>query len=329
MEIDELQELVAKQLAVMGMSARQASLLSVGRADFVRDIKNGSMPSFDKALSLLGVLGLSVEFHERTEGIAAQMVREQENALPDMSHFAKEFLNDGLLHSEKTTEIEMPPDGFAAFQAGQDAARDAARWREEVDEKLILILKAIADMRARMLHDATVSAGGAEGQAPPGDKPKSPDAIAEPVMEYPFAADVRAAAGAGEMVFDDSADFRIAIPAGQVATWADHASIVCLRVVGESMVPTLAPDAMLAVDRSQTEPIKNQIFVIHTEDGLVVKRLNRASKRWQLLSDNPARAPRMVEQTDRIVGRVAWSGSLMGGGKPQPKPNERDTDNGK
>ena len=53
------------------------------------------------------------------------------------------------------------------------------------------------------------------------------------------------------------------------------------------------------------------MFVVRDGNGLVIKRLKRVGRGWRLVSDNPAYSARKkVGKEDRIIGRVAWTGTL-------------------
>jgi phage repressor protein C with HTH and peptisase S24 domain len=132
----------------------------------------------------------------------------------------------------------------------------------------------------------------------------------EDVITLAFAEDVRAAAGSGEMIFEEAADHRIAVPRAILPTWVHPSGLICIRAAGDSMTPTLNDGDLILLDRKHTEPRNKQVFVIHTDDGLVVKRLREDDGGWEMASDNPAYLPRRVVEEDRIVGRVAWSGPL-------------------
>ena len=128
-----------------------------------------------------------------------------------------------------------------------------------------------------------------------------------------FISYARAAAGPDEPVFDETepTEVRYAFHKSVLPAWAREKSLLCIEAVGDSMTPTLSEGDLILLDRSQTELVNGQMFVIRTGDGLVVKRLKRVGRTWRLVSDNPAYPPRSVSKDDRVLGRVAWSG-------PQP-----------
>ena len=143
-----------------------------------------------------------------------------------------------------------------------------------------------------------------------GDLPPSAESAGEDVITLAFAEDVRAAAGSGEMVFEEAANHRIAVPRAILPKWVQPSGLICIRTAGDSMTPTLNDGDLILLDHKYAEPGDGQVFVIHTDDGLVVKRLKEGDGGWEMSSDNPAYPPRRVGEADRVIGRGAWSGPL-------------------
>ena len=86
---------------------------------------------------------------------------------------------------------------------------------------------------------------------------------------------------------------------------ADQCSVI--RVVGESMEPTLPDGCSILVNRAQREPRLNGIFVLRTHDGLLVKRAGKdEAGEWLLVSDHPAWEPAAWPDTAEVVGEVRW-----------------------
>ena len=127
----------------------------------------------------------------------------------------------------------------------------------------------------------------------------------------PQARGVRAAAGSGEVVFEEATEFRFAFPQSTLPSWVRTGSLICIQAAGDSMESTLNDGDLILLDYSHTRPMNDQIFVLRTSDGLVVKRLRGGGLHWELASDNPAHQPRHVDQNDRVIGRVVWSGPLV------------------
>ena len=90
----------------------------------------------------------------------------------------------------------------------------------------------------------------------------------------------------------------------------EHSNIV--PVSGDSMYPTLPDGCSILVDRKRREPHEGRIYVMRTEDGLVVKRLGRdAEGCWQVKSDNPDWKPKLLAYGSEIVGEVRWIGVTL------------------
>ena len=134
-------------------------------------------------------------------------------------------------------------------------------------------------------------------------------------LEAPYASEVPASAGAGEWVFEESADFRVRLRRSALPRWVNTRALVCIRVSGDSMEPGIRDGDLLAIDHSRIEPTDNRKFAVSTDDGLVVKRLRRTGSGWELASDNPKQASRNrpMRRDDRIVGQVAWNGPPLPG----------------
>ena len=157
----------------------------------------------------------------------------------------------------------------------------------------------------RGLSAARRLAIGASGETPAREPANDRD-----ILSAPFAEHVAAAAGAGEIVFEEAADFRVTYPRAILPGWAQPKGLVCIRTAGDSMEPALQDGDMLLLDRTHVEPLDGQVFVLHTDNGLVVKRLREDDGGWAMTSDNPAYPSRRIGEWDRVVGRVAWSGPL-------------------
>ena len=83
-----------------------------------------------------------------------------------------------------------------------------------------------------------------------------------------------------------------------------------IRVRGDSMEPTLTDRCVILVDRNRWRRRVGHVYVIRTEDGLIVKRLGKDNEgNWLLVSDNPERDDTPLPDSDaKIVGEVKWSG---------------------
>lgn len=133
----------------------------------------------------------------------------------------------------------------------------------------------------------------------------SPHPAARPVPAIEY----EAAAGGGRINLD------AAPQSGSVwfrRDWLDNHGIdptkcAVIRVAGESMEPTLIAGCSILIDRARIRRKIGYIYVILTDDGLVVKRLGKKDNMWQLLSDNPAWEQIAFPAGSKIIGRVMWT----------------------
>ena len=118
---------------------------------------------------------------------------------------------------------------------------------------------------------------------------------------------LQTAAGSGAMELDEEvktyAYFR--------EEWLKRRGLVATRcsiisVMGESMEPTLPDGCVVLLDHNRRSRRKGKIFVVRTEDGLVVKRAGKdPGGRWQLVSDHPAWPPQPWARA-MVIGEVKW-----------------------
>ena len=92
---------------------------------------------------------------------------------------------------------------------------------------------------------------------------------------------LQAAAGGGALDLDETvksyAYFR--------HEWLSRQGLVAERcsiigVMGESMEPTLPEGCVILLDRNRRSRREGRIFVLRTEEGLVVKRAGKGRRRW-------------------------------------------------
>ncbi len=101
--------------------------------------------------------------------------------------------------------------------------------------------------------------------------------------------ELAAAAGGGAVVDDE----RIAGHLKFRREWLDRHGLAAdecrvVRVLGRSMEPTLIDGCSVLVDRASRRRRTDRIYVVRTDDGLVVKRAGwDGASGWRLVSDNP------------------------------------------
>ncbi len=147
-------------------------------------------------------------------------------------------------------------------------------------------------------------------------------AVAEPRAEYDASDDmptvhpvevveVAAAAGGGAEVYDETVVGRLWFRNDWLDRQAidpDQCNVISVR--GESMEPTLPDGCSILVDLSHGRRRRRvgRIFVLRTEDGLVVKRAGKdAEGNWRTESVHPAWEPVPWADDTEIVGEVRWS----------------------
>ena len=87
----------------------------------------------------------------------------------------------------------------------------------------------------------------------------------------------------------------------------DPTQCVVISVRGESMDPTLPDGCSILLDRSRTRRREGGIFVMNTDDGLIVKRLGKSGRRWLLLSDHPSWKSAPWPRGTEVIGEVRWA----------------------
>ena len=84
-----------------------------------------------------------------------------------------------------------------------------------------------------------------------------------------------------------------------------------IQILGESMEPTLVDGCSILVNQASRRRRVGRIFVVRTEDGLVVKRAGKdRAATWQLVSDNPNKQawPTVPWPADApVIGEVKWA----------------------
>ena len=88
-----------------------------------------------------------------------------------------------------------------------------------------------------------------------------------------------------------------------------------IQVLGESMEPTLVDRSSILVNQASRRRRVGRIFVVRTDDGLVVKRAAKDRVgAWQLVSDNPNKQawPTVAWPPDApVIGEVKWAASTF------------------
>ncbi len=96
----------------------------------------------------------------------------------------------------------------------------------------------------------------------------------------------------------------------------DPASLLLVRVVGDSMDPTISDGDLVLADTSNPRIVDNAIYVLAVGGDLLVKRIQkRLDGTVIVLSENPVYPPEEIRPDQKsvfnIVGRVIWAGGSI------------------
>ena len=84
-----------------------------------------------------------------------------------------------------------------------------------------------------------------------------------------------------------------------------------IGVKGTSMEPTLVDGCSILIDLNRRRRTAGHLYVIRTDDGLIVKRAGKSrAGNWQLVSDNPDKKewPTLRWPADaEVIGEVKWA----------------------
>ncbi len=129
------------------------------------------------------------------------------------------------------------------------------------------------------------------------------------------------AAGAGTVIDAENIEGFAVIYSG----WVPPGRVTCVRVTGDSMIPTLRPDSLIAVHHDDKAVRDGSLYCLfdRTADGAIVKRVRTTNIEGEFLveSDNPdkRRHPTMIWKADgdgdaqgfALIGRVIWGWTLF------------------
>ena len=218
-----------------------------------------------------------------------------------------ENLKEAPLLSEITAALGLP-DGASkkeilaaiadlAARAGQ-ADADGARW-QEVQAKLSLLLQAQqgGDSVTEPAAGYATALNDDQARGEPGSARRPVDTVAE----------LAAAAGSGAAALDETLTGQLWFRRDWLDARAiDPAQCVVIGVRGESMEPTLPDGCSVLIDRSRTRRLSGHVYVLHTDEGIVVKRLVHGADGWLLASDHPAWKNRDWPVEGEVIGEVRW-----------------------
>ena len=130
--------------------------------------------------------------------------------------------------------------------------------------------------------------------------------------------DVEASAGFGAVAASEAAHTRFGFDERWLRslTSAKSASLSIVRVMGDSMEPTLSDGDEVLVDASDhASRLRDGLYVLRADDALVVKRvaIKPGGRQITIASDNPAYPTwnDMNRSEVHVVGRVIWFGRAL------------------
>jgi hypothetical protein len=189
----------------------------------------------------------------------------------------------------------------------QFVKRGVPRRLSETDRRVLAAHFGIAE---RLLGGPEESPGRAV-VARPGLVQRAEDYVLIPQLA------VGASAGAGAEPGDEAPLAALAFQANWVRSITNGRpdALSVIGVEGDSMLPTLADGDQILVDTGDHERLRDGIYVLRTDDALLVKRLsvNPATRRLTIRSDNDAYPswddcdPAAVT----VIGRVVWVGRRL------------------
>ena len=178
-----------------------------------------------------------------------------------------------------------------------DLKREFAAQREEIvaqREELAAVVRAELQARNDLVDDDALA-----GADPDPDDAVRPLGVVE----------LAAAAGDGAVDLDETVTGHLWFRRDWLSQHAiDPAQCAVIGVAGESMEPLLPDGCSILVDRSRRRRFRGRVYVLRTDDGLVVKRLVRdgGDGDWLLESEHPSWETRAWDRDNVIIGEVRW-----------------------
>ncbi len=198
----------------------------------------------------------------------------------------------------------------APVHLNAEAPESAIQPTPESSDVIVSLGERLQDFSARFDRLETYIRAQAPAQAIAESRPGYGPSNYEPSDRSPVRlTEVASAAGVGAEVYDET-------PVGLLwfrNDWLQSHSIDpersnIISVRGASMEPTLLDGCSILVDRKRREPHEDRIYVMRTEEGLVVKRLGLDEEdRWELRSDNPDWQTTLMSHGTDIIGEVRWT----------------------
>ena len=261
-------DVLLKAVAESGRSNRAISIAAVGHDGAVRGLKRGLDLRVSTAQALCRELDLEFHIGPRRAVVSSEIAR----ALK---------LGKDCSIEDAVDAIESLVDTMSAVQAQAKAIFEPVA--EENRRGCVKEIERLARERDNMLN------------------------LRDAIAPVKLAMSVRMAEDTGTIEFLDIG-ISVAIPWSKVPEWASHDDLIFIRASGDSMEPDLGDGDMILLDRSKNGPISGQVFLMHSADGLTVRRLLQTAGPWLLFEVSESSPERMLAPEDQLVGAVVWSG---------------------
>ena len=278
---------------------------AVGHDGLIRDIRNGRNPSFSTTCKLLEVLniGFDIKFFGKLN-ISKKAQSDHEKLKVIKPFPCQKKLNKRRINSdffEIVAALGLPNNAdFEQVLCKIAQIKEENCWQEEV---------ANLCKNAEKLFERYDKLHSLPNKSDAINEEKADYSVTHPAWRLVPIIEYEAAAGGGRVNLDEVPQrTTVAFRRG----WLDEHAIdpkqsAIIRVVGESMEPTLPSGSSILIDRTHKKRKRGYIYAILTDIGLIVKRLELSGNTWCLKSDNPAWKQIAWPSDAEIIGRVMWA----------------------
>ncbi len=141
------------------------------------------------------------------------------------------------------------------------------------------------------------------------DEQSSQIIIESDTIILPHYTNVSAAAGSGELVYDETSVKQVRISSSIINI--QHSNNICIiNATGHSMQPMINDGDLLIVDLNHKDYLDEGIYVVRLDNSLLVKHLQKIPNGMCLISENPKFQPIILttdnfnENSASIIGKV-------------------------
>ncbi len=140
---------------------------------------------------------------------------------------------------------------------------------------------------------------------------QSPESLIETTNKFfmiKYFSDISASAGGGSDNLDEDMQL-LKIPEQFVLSLGGQRElkyIEAINVSGDSMEPTFSYNDIIFINRSKTDLHKGGVFIIRTESGLFIKRIQQTKDgKFDIISDNKIYATQTLDLEEiEVIGKV-------------------------